>query len=1186
MKKILIFLLSVLAAASAFAFVACKDGEEPIESGEYMISDFESDAEYLTMLWENYFGKVDENEDPQYVVSGQRSARFEIHGYNKDNYTPTVTIYTNTDYNDKVDYTDTVSFEVNVYNTMSEDVNFDFTFYSATLAVGKGGWYPTQTLTAKAGQWNKLTVAIDRIDLSKNWGLDSISKFKFTFPDATDEDPIVLYFDKFIAHTSTMPIPDFEMEETHEVVKAGETYNIQPMEDTELQVYKDDVLVPELSSASSIDLEKGVYQIDYMRTFADGSKSRVKTAYVHAENAELVQLKAADCVAEPDRPGTLLAGLSDDTDYAIFDGYTALKMSGARDPDVPYGFTWNTGVTGTIKSVVLYVYNARDVNIRMWSQYAWPFLQAGTFFDITPKTWTRVEITGDFNDYANTWATGSPVKRDAETGEWQIFIPIQIWDTNYEVYLHALIEEESGDYVNVPLEEKVRYVEAGKEISVEKPEGATWIVKKDGEEVPSLANAEKFTPEAGEYTVEYTKTVGTATGTATCTIYAEDVANSWLAADSGTLGGPVSGIDLSGFSSPENMAAGGDTTLFGQQLVHVNGTTASPDIVMNWHTGLKGTVSNVTYYIYNNSEGQVRVRFNADANMIDMQPKSWTRFEIDGETFLWYQQNHGTVGAQLASGWLDGEEWILRFPLRVADVAQYDLYIGVLFEGDFTEVGQEPETPEIELTEDEYWLAAGTEFTVEQVNGAAWTVEKDGTPVDSLANAEKFTLEAGTYVIKYTRTSDSATAEATVYAEDMNSWLEADAGSLGGPVAGVDSSAFGTPEKMEVGGDVTLFDKDFVHVSGTTTVPDIMLNWHTGLLCTTPEDLVYSVTAVTYYFYNNSDGPVRFRLNADANIIDIPAKTWVRFEMEGDDFEWYAEQHGTNQSNPANGWFDNGEWVFRFPMRVADVAQYDVYIGVFFEGEFAEVGEEPQPDPELPAFELDQDEYFVAAGTEFTVEKAEGATWVVKKDGVAVDSLANAEKFTPEAGVYTLEYTRTADGATAACTIYAEDMADWLEVSNADLNGSDVPDNPAFGSPAEMEVGGEITLFGKDFIHYSGTKNENDLRATVSTGLSGTPDYITIYVYNNSDAAINARFNADANIVTIAPQSWIRLNIPADTFIWYQQNHGLTGSSQATGYVDTNGEWVFRFLFQIMNVSEYDLYIGIFFGGDLAEISA
>ncbi len=1152
MKKLCILMLALASAASALALAACQK-DEKVETSDYVISDFESDAEYLTMLWENYFGKVDENEDPAYIVSGERSARLEVHGYKKDNLTPAVTMYTDTAFNGKVDYTDTLYFEISVYNTMSVDVPIDFTFYSNSMETGKNGWYPTQSLTAKPKQWNTFKIDIDRIDLSKNWGLDKISKFKFTFLDYSDADPAVLYFDQFIAHTTNMAIPEFEMEETHEVKKVGESYAVASMDATVRRVYKDGALREDLASASSIALEKGVYQIDYIKSFEDGSSSRVKTVYVHAENAQLVDIKAADCKEEPERAGTLFAGLSDDTDYAIFEGRTALKMSGARDPDQPYGFTWNTGVTETIKSIVLYVYNARDVNVRMWSQYAWPILPEGTFFDLAAKEWTRVELTGDFNEYANGWATGSPVKRDPTTGEWQLFIPIQIWDTHYEVYLHALIETESGsDYVYVPLEEKLRYAAAGNEVTVEEVEGATWIIKKNGEEVASLANAKKFTAEAGEYTIEYTKRKGEAVGTASCTIYAEDVANGWLNVAEEDFGGPVEGVDIAGLAAPGSMEIGGTQKLFGKDLIHIAGTTSSPDIVANIRTGLSGTPSKVTYYIYNASAGQVRARFNADANMFDMQPQSWTRFGVDGETFIWYVENHGTTGAKLANGWKDGEEWILRFPFRVAEVIEYDLYLAVFFEGEFAPV-EEP-TAEIELETTEKFVAAGDEVTVEEVEGATWIVKKNGEEVTSLANAKKFTAEAGTYTVEYTKQVGDETGRATctVHAEDVaNGWLNVAEENLSGPVEGVDIAGLAAPDAIGIGGTQKLFGKDLIHITGTTSSSDIVANIRTGL-SGTPSN-------VTYYVYNASAGPVNGRFNADANIFEMQSGTWIRFEVKGDTFIWYAENHGATGAKLANGWKDGEEWILRFPFQVVKVAEYDLYLAVFFEGDFTPV----EAGGEISGNETK----VIAPGVAYTVTAYPGTTWTVKKNGTADESLTNG--FTPEKGdCYVVEYSK--DGQIVKTdTLYCE-AGSIATIAASDCRNDEERSGriEASGANASEHALGE----GQSLRMTAAQDGDKQAGLTWDTGLTGEVDSIVFYIYNDRDVVVTFYYGDNMSI-NIPAKSQIRIELAGSQFETWNGN--WNGATHSQLYRDEDGSWCVYFQVQFWD-SNVDLYINAF----------
>ncbi len=1193
MKKLLVCMLAAVTVTGAISLTACNTDEKKPDSSDYIISDFESDAEYLTMYWENYFGKVDENDDEQYIVSGERSARLEIHGYDKDNidYTPAFTIFTNTEYTDKVDYTDTLWFEVSVYNTEDSDVPIDFTFYSNSMQTGKSGWYPTRHFIAKAGQWNTLKCELDRIDLAKNWGLDSISKFRFIFQDASDEEPVVLYFDKFIAHTTSMAIPDFEMEVTHEIVEVAKPYTLPVKTDTAVRVKKDGVDVPALNNAKVITPEMGVYQVDYVKTFSDGSSSCVKTLWLHAETAKLVDLKVENAVGEPDRPETRFAGLIDDTNYAIFEGTTALGMKGSRDPDVPYGFTWNTGITDeNITSLVLYVYNARDVSIRMWPNYSWPSLwpnefswapQPSGFFDIAPKRWTRVEIGGDFNKYASTWANGGPIKRDPATGEWQIFIPIQVWDISYEVYLHALVESEASGYVYVPLQKTEKYEALGGEIEIEQVPDTTWkVYRKDGSkseneiELTEFENSAWFMPDiAGEYVVRYTKEKEGATGTADCLVYVEDTQNAWVEISEDNMNGPTSDLDNIAFGTPEKMEKGGDVSLFGKDMIHISGKTSTADIIATFATGFNAenlqASDKVTFYVYNASSGVVRFRFNADAAIKDVRAKSWLRFSAYGDDFEWYGDVHGKNESKLANGWQrENGEWMIRIPMRVAEVAQYDVYIAIFWNGE--KIPVEPQLPTFELDETVKYVAAGEKITVEEVNGATWIIKKDGVEVTDWANATAFEPEAGIYTVEYTKTvgDQSATAICTIYAEDSTTMLVPTDDDFMGPVEGVDVIGFTTPEHIKVGGTQTLFGQNMIHISGTKVGTDILANYYTGFGGT-----LVAGNSVTFYVYNGSSGVVNARFNADANVITVNANSWIRFRIEGDTFQWYTDNHGTVGEKKASGWKDGNEWVIRLMFQVVNVESYDLYVGILWNGDKIPV----IPDiPEVPEINLNETEKFVSTGTTVTVEEVNGATWIIKKDGVEVTDLANATAFEPEAGIYTVEYTKTVgeQSATAICTIYVDDASKTLTYDTAGLSGPvQGVDNISFQAPANMEVGGDIKLFGKNMIHINGTKVGPDIMFVYHSNFSGAFGKVTFYIYNASSGMVRARFNNDHNMFDMPTNSWVRLTELQDLYDYF------VGTERATVY--KNGEeWMFRFPFNVSEVTEYDLYIGILWEGE------
>ncbi len=203
MKKTIIKIVTALSVIplALFGFISCKPNEptKPVVpvNGSILLSGFESEAEYLTMLFTNTIVKVEVNENKEYITEGTASAKLTLYGQydyaNKYYMDSPFYLLPGNDFLSKIDFKDVKGFSVDIYNAFTRPLQFMLSFDGYTIGYR----------TLEKGM-NHLTFALDRSEAAHYVDLEFIKTIGFLVEGRmTDEEPAVLYFDNFIAQTDS-----------------------------------------------------------------------------------------------------------------------------------------------------------------------------------------------------------------------------------------------------------------------------------------------------------------------------------------------------------------------------------------------------------------------------------------------------------------------------------------------------------------------------------------------------------------------------------------------------------------------------------------------------------------------------------------------------------------------------------------------------------------------------------------------------------------------------------------------------------------------------------------------------------------------------------------------------------------------------------------------------------------------
>ncbi len=1128
MRKLAVFILALLAVGcTVFGFTACdKDGDE---AGYYIVSDFESTEELLTINYFNVFGKVETSEE--HVTSGEHSAKMEVHGYDNiegaGNPAPMFKIYTNSKFNTRADYTRATSFELDIYNDSDRDLELTFQFRSGSFT--KGGYSDPQTYTLKAKQDNHVRIEFDRVFLNTFIDISRISEFIFTLPlrEVGETDPYVVYVDRFAARLSDIPIDEAQFDTYSSYLVAGETFDVPSISGTEWTISRDGVLDETLKNADSFVAEKGQYEIKYY-TEQGGDNVCIAVHTVFADTSDILPMDVSDCYKEqkaareypyPDK-------VENSTDNGLFET-GAVRVTGETPAGGAFAFMYDTGLRNELTEtgdVAIYLFNASSSAVTFW------YNADANSVSLPAGGWTRVSIpNGDFGWYIKNHgsiATGQFVDNVLQLRFVFNATGVSVYDIVVAVKLDVT---DTLRPALIPLEEHFGFAEINKEFTVPAVDGASWKISYEGEEKTDLANAAKFTPDQyGTYTIKYSMPMEGETATATYTLYVENP-ESAVKYDMESVG------EVGGGQTTPSVEEITEGLPFGATGIRLYGNGLGYDTGVSVKTGIFNELEGLRLYFYNGGTQDTTAKFHGGVSEMDtvIHVGEWNVFTMSAGDWNWYDQNHGLVGSRMATAYKDESgEWCLRLWLNGGGV--FDITVIAFFDkGD-------PYAPNVVLEEDVYFAEKGDTVTVPEVEDATWTIAFNGTVDESLNNATTFEAkDFGVYTVKYTKSFGDLTGTGTytVYVENPADLVDGyDLESVG---------EYGGGQKLataELVTDNLPYGATGLRLYGTELGYDAGVSIGTGIF--------NELEGLTFLLRNNRAEEVRVNFNGTGHngTVVIPAGEWRVFTQDAGLWNWYNTNHGITGEHSATAYkSESGEWYFRLWMKGSN--DYDVTFIAFFDRGAAYA----------PSVVLDETTAFSQLGETVTVPDVPGATWTISYNGSVLDELNNALSFlADEAGVYTVNYSLKAGEltGTGTYTVYAEDAANL--VSGYDIDSIGAVEGGQSLASAELVTEG--MPFNGTGLRMYGTNLGYDTGVKIGTGIFNELEGLTFYFFNNGTSEVSAKFNGDGNVSVMIPVGgWARFTQDAGTWNWYDQNHGLVGSTMATAFKDVNGEWYFRF---------------------------
>ena len=1022
-------------------------------------------------------------------------------------------------------FTWTPGFNVNAYDW----INFAFynansfeytlvTMWGAQIVLAPGAWV---IRTVPVAQFNSWVGAAPEVHSGEEFSMS------FATPMIAGMDEAEIYMEISTSGYHDVD-PVITLPKTTDVVAKGSTVTVPVPTNSGVtwQVFCNDVLVPGSDNAATFEAsEYGVYKVTYTRVVEEPSGNKTGTRDL------LVYVLDPAKIENPNDEFTDDAVRLDPTVEVDADGflgsYPAIHVTGTKEGS-DIGFAWHTGVYNDLNSVTFYVYNNSDGNIILSTGWGSPNT-------IAPQNWAAITLLeATLNQNATGWKDDCSVSQVGRVnGEWLFAFPTNVASTAaYDITIVVVMDKGDLPEPTFELQKSSDAAAVGSAYAVPEEADAAWEVWFNEEKLTEGVTEEGFTPSAaGTYEVRYTKEVYGQPATATMYVYAVDVdaienPNEEFTDDALRLD-PTVEVDADGF-------------LGSYPAIHVTGTKEGTDIGFVWHTGVYNDLNSVTFYAYNNSDGNITLVVG-DGLPINIAPQSWAATTLVESTLnqnaMNWQENCG--GSQV--GRVNGE-WLFAFPTNVASTTAYDITIVVVMDK-----GEVPE-PTFELQKSSDITETGSAYTVPEEADATWEVWFNGAKLTDGVTEEGFTPSAaGTYEVRYAKEmyGQPATATMYVYAVDASKVEEPNEEFGDDPNAGRQESATAVDDTM------TFLGTNMLHVSGTRTLPDMGFVWKSGVF----NDL----NSLTIYVYNNSDGAISYNYGSGASM-RIQPKSWGVSET----------LNATQIAQCAAGWKDNcsamnlfgrengtGQWVFNITANIASTTNYEFFVAFVMEK-----GEVPEPTFTL---QKSSDAVALSSGAYAVPEEAD-ATWEVWFNEAKLTDGVTAEGFTPSAaGTYEVRYTKELYGQIATATMYVYVVdTDALEVPNNSFE-ADPYEHPVFDT---MEVVETDTLASA--IHLSGNLTSVwDAGCTWKTGVTDDLDSITFYIYNGSDASVNFVYGYGAS-VQVDAGAWAAVTIAGSTLTDNANGYGI-GSQ--VGRVEN--EWLFVLQFQTISTTVQDIYISV-----------
>ena len=1138
-KRLFIILLTVLMVISSAAFfAACDDGSKQ-ESNIHVISEFESEDEFFQFNYFNEFGIIKLNTDPTYVKGGSGSAYMEIHGnpVQGSGYKPYMVIYNDTEYNDKTDYTDVEEFRISVYNASDRDVNMYFQFRSASF--NKSGYSSEQKFVLTKGQWNEVSIPVDRALINTFIDLDQISEFyiKFDNRESRDQNPAKLYMDSFIAIQTDEPIP------------------------TGVKVREDN----ELESAN---------KAEYLSAW---EASNGATLSLNTDPKYILEGEASFC-------------------------WTGAAMGGTSWPRLDFTGNILTDISG-YDSIYFWIYNANPDDYQLvvagkitcgtaiageWTLIEMPVSWLKTVpnwdnsgFEFDVKNFNNFNMVVTNNNQNLTFyidAFYARMKDDPIIGTPESAQAIQLSNTN------SIDIVGSGDTVTVPA---VLNADAYAQLSWKVYEvtqvGTMWT----DSAVAGTDNAESFVTDENynrNYRVIYTAVDAEgrkAKATYTVLTLKDDMK-------------PLSALtgcedDLEAFQDtrmtgdyvkPEiSVSSDEQFNLIGENSVKITipADTAAKNYAFTWNPKLSAyNFDSVLFNMYNNSDTE-RTLITAWGMVITLKPYTWTTFDWASSQII--QQ------AQLGSPEVhSAEDLALSFHFDGVQTDEpIDIYINLGI-GNL----REPEPPAIDISIEKTGETVSSACTIKigkEVDGAipfpsvpdgaqvTWNVYRykiqpmvdvdnavlEKTQVGT-ANASEFAItEADIYVVEYTVTLGEQTETVTysvVYDPESGYAMDAEDCSA--------HSTFVTPSFAQT--EQVMFGQNVLQASGSQTgFTDIAFLWKTGI--------TNDLNSVTFYVYNDSNSNINM-VFAWGNVQTLYKGVWNKVTLSGD-FNAWANQNGAQVLRDT----ETGEWTFIISHNVKYVTgDFKLYYACTVN----------EKEPEALEVMLSQTGETVSSACTIKIGKGvdgaipypsanEGAqvTWnvyrykiqpMVDVDNAVLEKTqvgtANASEFAiTEADIYVVEYTVTLGEQTETVTYSVV----YDPESGYAMDAEDCSAHSTFVTPSFAQT--EQVMFGQNVLQASGSQTGfTDIAFLWKTGITNDLNSVTFYVYNDSNSNINMVF-AWGNVQTLYKGVWNKVTLSGDFNAWANQN-----GAQVLRDTET-GEWTFIISHNVKYVTgDFKLY--------------
>lgn len=211
MKKKTAGMILALSVVCIAAFGGCGGGGVSASDagmqtpGRVLLSGFSDFRELRTFKFSGYFDKAEVNEDEAYITEGTASAKLTVDGGLGG--IPEFSIYTDTKYNTKSDWTDVQAISVDVFNADETARSMWVSFMTRESGATRAE-YLEKEYSLKPG-YNLITYVIDREVANRICYLDKVEYVNFRFENGHD-DPYILYMDNLQAHLTEEPIGEME----------------------------------------------------------------------------------------------------------------------------------------------------------------------------------------------------------------------------------------------------------------------------------------------------------------------------------------------------------------------------------------------------------------------------------------------------------------------------------------------------------------------------------------------------------------------------------------------------------------------------------------------------------------------------------------------------------------------------------------------------------------------------------------------------------------------------------------------------------------------------------------------------------------------------------------------------------------------------------------------------------------